>query len=80
MLTGDLTHSEVVSGATVQVPCRALNAVGGAGLQFIKVHEGIAGVEFEAEVGAFPDDAEDVEDDMVYRRPGHQDGVITGRG
>ena len=80
MLTGDLTHSEVVSGATVQVPSRALDAVDGTGLQVIKGHEWVAGVDFEARVGALLDDAEGVEDRVVDWGPGHQDGVISGRG
>ena len=78
-LTCDHANSEVVSSSALGVPGRALDTVGGAWLEVIKGHHGVTGVHLVAWAGALPDDAERVEDGVLHRGPGHEDGVV-GRG
>lgn len=80
MLTCDPADSEVVSGTTFRVPGRALDTVGSACFKVIEGHRGVSGVHFEAGAGALSDDAERVEDSVLDRGPGHEDGVVARGG
>lgn len=79
-LTCDLAEGEVVTHVAIWVPCGALNAVGGAGLQVGKGVVGAGGVEFDACVRALHDNAEAVEDSVLHWLPAYLDGVGAGRG
>lgn len=80
MLTCDLADSEVVSSPTLRVPGCALDTVGGACFKVTKGPHGVSGVQFDARAGALSDDAEHVEDGVLHRGPGHNDGAVVRRG
>lgn len=79
VLTCDLADGEVVSSFSLRVPGGALDAVGGPCFQAIKGHRCVGGVQLLAGTGALTDDAERVEDGVLHRGPGHEDGAIVRR-
>lgn len=75
-----MTDSDIISSATLRVPCSALNTVCRSWFKVIKLHHGVSGVEFEAGVGSLSDDDQRVEDGVLHWVPGHKDGAIGRRG
>lgn len=75
-----MTDSDIITSATLRVPCRALNTVCSSWFKVIKLHRGVSGVEFEARVGSLSDDDQCVEDGVLHWVPGHKDGAIGRRG
>lgn len=67
MFTCDLADSEVVSGASLRVPCGAFDAVGSSCFKVIKGHRVLGGVHFDAGAGALLDDAQRVKDGVLHR-------------
>lgn len=80
MLTGNLAGIEDVPSTTQSIPGCDLEAVGHPSLKVMKDHHVLGGVMCVAGVRALSDHGQGVEDSVLHRRPGHDDGVIGWRG